>query len=77
MELEHERMIENKVWEPIDKNKIPSKAKGLMSTWAMKRKANSKFHAQIKNACKINMSMVYTMQVNILLHWLQVIQQSN
>jgi Reverse transcriptase (RNA-dependent DNA polymerase) len=52
MELEHERMIENKVWEPIDKNKIPSKAKGLMSTWAIKREASSKFHSQIKNACK-------------------------
>ena len=44
---EHDRMVNNNVWKPIDRAKIPSNSKVLSSTWAMKKKASGKFRAML------------------------------
>ena len=40
---EHDRMVNNNVWKPIDRAKIPSNSKVPTSSWAMKKKASSLF----------------------------------
>ena len=45
---EHDHMVKNNVWKPIDRANIPSNSKVLTSTWAMKKKASGKFRLQIK-----------------------------
>jgi len=40
-------MVNNNVWKPIDRAKIPSNSKVLTSTWAMKKKASGKFRARL------------------------------
>ncbi len=40
---EHDRMVENKVWVPIEHKNIDKNVKILSSTWAMKKKANGQF----------------------------------
>jgi hypothetical protein len=47
VEQEHQRMEENKVWSPIDKTKLPTGAKILTSTWAMKKKADGTYRARL------------------------------
>jgi hypothetical protein len=47
VEKEYQRMEENKVWSPIDKAKLPTGAKILTSTWAMKKKADGKYRARL------------------------------
>ena len=37
---EHDRMVENKVWQPVKVKDVPKGAKILTSTWACKQKAN-------------------------------------
>ena len=44
---EHDHMVNNNVWKPIDRAKIPSNSKVLTSTWAMKKKASGKFRARL------------------------------
>ena len=44
---EHDRMVNNNVWKPIDRAEIPSNSKVLTSTWAMKKKASGKFRARL------------------------------
>jgi hypothetical protein len=44
---EHERMIESKVWKRINQKDLPADAKLLLTTWAMKKKANDKYRARI------------------------------
>jgi hypothetical protein len=39
-------MIENKVWKPIKQKYLPTFAKLLSNTWAMKKKANGKNRAR-------------------------------
>ncbi len=36
VEEEHQRMVDHKVWEPVDKTNVPQGSKVLTSTWAMK-----------------------------------------
>ena len=40
-------MVRRKVWKAIPKDKIPSKAKVLSSTWACKKKSNGTFRARL------------------------------
>jgi hypothetical protein len=47
VEEEHDRMVKNEVWSPVDKQDIPSDAKVLTSTWAMKKKSNGKYRARL------------------------------
>jgi len=47
VEKEHERMVDNDVWEPVKKSEIPSGTKVLTSTWAMKKKASGVFRARL------------------------------
>jgi hypothetical protein len=47
VEEEHERMVENNVWNPVEKDEIPEGAKVLTSTWAMKKKASGKYRARL------------------------------
>jgi uncharacterized membrane protein YbaN (DUF454 family) len=44
---EYERMIGNKVWKLIKQNDLPTDAKLLLTTWAMKKKADGKYRARI------------------------------
>ena len=50
VEEEHDRMVEHEVFEPVPPDKIPTGAKILTSTCAMKKKANGIFRAYL-NAC--------------------------
>ena len=43
VEEEYERMEENGVWTPVPKSTVPTNAKVLTSTWAMKKKSNGTF----------------------------------
>ena len=44
---EHKRMVDNNVWEPVKIENLPSNAKLLSTTWAMKKKANGQYRARI------------------------------
>jgi hypothetical protein len=44
---EHHRMVENEVWIPVPQEDVPSNAKILTSTWAMKKKSNGKYRARL------------------------------
>jgi len=44
---EHERMVKMKVWKPVESKLVPSNAKVIASTWAMKKKANGTFRARL------------------------------
>ena len=44
---EHKQMRKHKMWKPVDRAEVPREAKVLMSTWAMKKKSNSTFQAQV------------------------------
>ena len=44
---EHDGIIENEVWQVIPKASVPRGVKMLLSTWAMKSKANGTKHAII------------------------------
>ena len=47
VEKEYERMEENGVWTPVPKSTVPTNAKVLTSTWAMKKKSNGTFRARL------------------------------
>ena len=44
---EIQRMEDNQVWTPVDKDQVPTDATILTSTWAMKKKSNGKFRARL------------------------------
>ena len=45
VDWEHERMLENGVWEVVDQNNVPEGAYIVDSTWAMKKKVNGDYRA--------------------------------
>jgi len=47
VEEEHERMIKNKVWKPVDRSTLPEEAKIIDSTWVMKKKSNGTYRARM------------------------------
>jgi len=47
VEEEHERMIKNKVWKPVDRDSVPEDAKIIDSTWVMKKKSNGTYGARM------------------------------
>ena len=47
IEEEHERMIKNKVWKPVDRFTLPEDAKIIDSTWVMKKKSNRTYRARM------------------------------
>ena len=47
VEDEYNRMVSRSVWKAVDKKDVPSTAKILTSTWAMKKKANGTFRARL------------------------------
>jgi hypothetical protein len=44
---EHDRMVNNNVWIPIQLNNLPPNIKPLSTTWVLKKKANGQFRARI------------------------------
>jgi hypothetical protein len=44
---EHDRMEDNKVFQPVPINEIPEGTKIMTSAWAMKKKPNGTYHARI------------------------------
>jgi len=47
VEEEHDRMIKNKVWKPVDWDSVPKDAKIIDSTWVMKKKSNDTYRARM------------------------------
>jgi hypothetical protein len=47
VEEEHNRMVENNVWEVKTPEEVPEAATVMTSTWDMKRKANGTFRARV------------------------------
>ena len=47
VEEEHNRMVENYVWQPVKRSKVPRGANILTSTWACKLKSNGTKRARI------------------------------
>jgi hypothetical protein len=47
IEEEHKKMVDYNVWEVVQPGDVPTDAKILTSTWAMKKKASGKFRARI------------------------------
>jgi hypothetical protein len=44
---EHERMLKHNMWKPVLRKDVPEGTKILMSTWAMKKKANVTYCARM------------------------------
>jgi hypothetical protein len=44
---EHERMLKHNMWKPVLRKDVPEGTKILMSTWAMKKKANGTYRARM------------------------------
>ena len=44
---EYNRMITKRVWKPVRRSEVPSEAKVLTSTWAMKKKSNGTLRARL------------------------------
>jgi len=47
VEEEHDRMIKNKVWKPVDRDSVPKDANIIDSTWVMKKKSNGTYRARM------------------------------
>jgi hypothetical protein len=46
---EHDRMVNNKVWQSLPINEIPEGTKIMASAWAMKKKPNGMYRARIND----------------------------
>ena len=44
---EHEQMVMNRVWEPLDKKGLPNGVKVITSTRACKKKSNGTYHGRL------------------------------
>ena len=44
IENEHNQMVTNEVWEPLDKKDLLEGAKVITSTWACKKKSNHAYY---------------------------------
>jgi hypothetical protein len=47
LDEEHERMLKHNMWKPVLRKDVPEGTKILMSTWAMKKKANGTYCARM------------------------------
>jgi hypothetical protein len=44
---EHERIVKNQVWRAVPKKDVPTNAKVMSSTWAMKKKSNGTYRSRL------------------------------